>query len=64
MPSIVIGARLGIGVRSGNRGSPRNRVRSRNKGLLLGIEVRHQKLDRCALGIYIVLGVFRIYSKH
>ena len=30
--TIVIGARLGIGVRSGNRGSPRNRGRSGNKG--------------------------------
>ena len=40
----VIGARLGIGVRSGNRGSPGNRGRSGNKGSPLGIEVRHRKL--------------------
>ena len=40
----VIGARPGIGVRSGNRGSPGNRGRSGNKGSPPGIEVRHRKL--------------------
>ena len=42
--AIVIGARPGIGVRSGNRGSPGNRGRSGNKGSPPGIEVRHRKL--------------------
>jgi hypothetical protein len=41
---VVIGARPGIGVRSGNRGSPGNRGRSGNKGSPPGIEVRHRKL--------------------
>ena len=40
----VIGARPGIGVCSGNRGSPGNRGRSENKGSPPGIEVRHRKL--------------------
>ena len=39
----VIGARPGIGVRSGNRGSPGNRGRSGNKGSPPGIEVRHRE---------------------